>query len=94
MGEFCRHLRGVGQTMKRLLLYSSPECTLCVPVKELLQQVAVEKSIALDIVDIKNDRQAFRRYKFDIPVVFYGDCEIARHRLDRATLLAALKEKD
>ena len=45
--EFCRHLRGVGQTMKRLLLYSSPECTLCVPVKELLQQVAVEKSTDL-----------------------------------------------
>ena len=70
-----------------LTLYSSPSCTLGHPVQRVLHQVALERgNLRLQLVDIMKDREAFRKFKHDIPVVFLDDREIARHRLERDEL--------
>lgn len=82
-------------------LFSSPTCTLCEPVKELLV-AAVEqhrlsaRPVHLEVVDIsRRENIAFhRQYRFDIPVVTLDGVEIARHRLTQEQLTAALALRD
>lgn len=78
-----------------LTLFSSPRCSLCEPVKEVLLE-AVESSngsLSLSIVDItqKENKKWFFQYQFDIPVVHLDGIEIARHRLSKHDLANVLK---
>ena len=78
-----------------MTLFSSPRCTLCEPVKELLIE-AVERSsgrLALTVVDIsrKENSEHFFRYCHDIPVVHLDGKEIARHTLTQDVLEKALE---
>ena len=75
-----------------LTLYSSPKCTLCKPVHELLERTVAENplTISLVVVDITKDRAAASKFVFDIPVVELDGVEIARHRLTAEILNRAI----
>ena len=81
---------------KRVLtLFSSPSCSLCVPVKEVLAEAvaASEGTLELRVVDIsaRENIAAFRLYKHDIPVVLLDGVELARHRLTQEQLRQGLE---
>ncbi len=86
-------------TTKRVLtLFSSPVCSLCVPVKEVLADAVAASGgrLELRVVDIsrKENREAFLRYRDDIPVVLLEGVEVARHRLSREQLEAGLQSRE
>jgi hypothetical protein len=49
-----------------------------------------ERGIALEVRDVREDPELFRRYRFEIPVLLLNGSEIARHRVTREELLAKL----
>ena len=71
-------------------LYTKPGCHLCEAVEQVIMQVARRRPITLRKVNILHDADALEKYRHDIPVVFLGDREIARHRLTTLELEAAL----
>ncbi len=88
--------------MRTLRLFSSPTCSLCAPVKELLvaaveEQRASSTPLQLEVVDVSQrdtpERVAWhKQYRYDIPVVTLDNVEIARHRLTKEQLDAALRD--
>ncbi len=80
-----------------LTLFSSPTCSLCVPVKEMLAEAVAASGGALELrmVDIsaRHNVAVFRLYKHDIPVVLLDGVEVARHRLTRDELASCLERR-
>ncbi len=68
-------------------LFSSPRCSLCDPVREVLEDAVTSSkgSLKLEVVDISEKANAkwFFLYRNDIPVVHLDGVEIARHRLSQ-----------
>jgi glutaredoxin len=75
-----------------ITLYTKPGCHLCDAVEQVIAQVARRRPITLKKVNILDDPDAKEKYRHEIPVVFLGGREIARHRLTTAELGAALDQ--
>ena len=73
-------------------LYTKPGCHLCDAAAQVIEQVARRVELRLIKRNILDDADDFRRYQFEIPVIFVGDKEVARHRVTAAELEAALRE--
>jgi hypothetical protein len=56
-------------TILRVRLYSRPGCHLCEIVEDLLDEVARECPLDLEVLDITTDMDLFERYRYEIPVV-------------------------
>jgi len=52
--------------------------------------VLAERGFRLVVRDVREDVELLRRYRNDIPVLFAGDVEIARHRITPEDLIARL----
>ena len=63
------------------VLYTKPGCGLCEEMKREMQSAGIEDSYTLEEVNIENDAELFRKYRYDIPVLFIDDVEAFRHRL-------------
>ena len=78
--------------MKRLTLYTKPQCGLCDDVKDVIDEARARIAFELDVRNILEDAADYDRYKHDIPVVLLNGREIARHRMTLPQLLAALHD--
>jgi hypothetical protein len=76
--------------MKQVILYSKPGCHLCGPVEEVILAVRREREFEFAVRNIEEDAGEFERYKHAIPVVVVDGREIARYKLSRRQLEAAL----
>jgi hypothetical protein len=76
--------------MKTVTLYTKPGCHLCEAVEQVISQVRRGVPFQFISRNIEEDHALFERFKHDIPVVEVEGAEVARHRLDAVTLLAAL----
>ena len=74
----------------QLTMYSRPGCHLCDDMKEVLDRVHREQPFTLTIVDIASDPRLLKQYQHEIPVLVMEETEIARHRIDAATLTRLL----
>jgi len=72
-------------------LYTKPGCHLCDAAAQVIGQVGRRVELRLIKRNILDDPEDFRRYQFEIPVIFLGDKEIARHRITIAELEAAVR---
>jgi glutaredoxin-like protein DUF836 len=54
--------------------------------REVAERVAGGFGLALIERDVTEDPEAERRYLFEIPVLFLGDLEVARHRVTEEAL--------
>jgi hypothetical protein len=64
---------------EELILYTRPGCTLCDEMKAAL----VGRGYAVREVNIDDDPELQRRYRWDIPVAVRQDgTVVAKHRLD------------
>jgi len=68
--------------MRKLVLYSRPECHLCEAVVEHLQPLLAGRPVALEIVDVDSSVALERRYGLRIPVLVAGEVEISGYPLD------------
>lgn len=63
-------------------LYTSSQCTLCIPVKYIINKVKQKYNFTYNEVDIynNNNKQYYNLYKYDIPVVYVNNNEIINYR--------------
>jgi hypothetical protein len=54
--------------------------------REVVERVAPDFGLDLAERDVTQDPEAERRYLFEIPVLFFGDLELARHRVTEEAL--------
>lgn len=73
-----------------LVLVGRPGCHLCDEMRAVVLAVAGPLGLALQEVDVADDPELERRYIFEIPVLMRDGRELARHRVDEATLRALL----
>ncbi|MGC1106810.1 MAG: glutaredoxin family protein [Candidatus Acidiferrales bacterium] len=73
-------------------LYSRPKCKLCDEAREAIAPILREFGGALREVNIDEDKELKELYTNDVPVVFLGAKEIARHSVDTVKFRAALEK--
>jgi hypothetical protein len=70
--------------MRKLVLYSRPECHLCDAVVDRLQPLLAGRPVELEIVDVDSSVALERRYGLRIPVLVAGDVELSGYPFDEA----------
>ncbi|HYW72851.1 MAG TPA: glutaredoxin family protein [Pyrinomonadaceae bacterium] len=73
-----------------VVLYTKPGCGLCEEMKHEMQRARIEDLYTLEEVNILDDAELLRRYRYDIPVLFIAGAEAFRHRLTAAEFHAHL----
>jgi glutaredoxin len=63
-------------------LYSRPKCRLCDEARAAIFPILREFGAALHEVNIDEDKELRELYTNDVPVVFMGSREVARHQVD------------
>lgn len=72
-------------------LYGRSNCGLCDEAERMLQTLSGALGFVLNTVDIEADGVLLDRYQLAIPVVMFGDVEIARAPLRRSAVEDALR---
>jgi glutaredoxin len=67
---------------REVTLYTRPGCHLCEEAKAAIAPLLREFGASLCEVNIDNDAVLEERYGWDIPVIFIGAREAAKHRVD------------
>jgi thiol-disulfide isomerase/thioredoxin len=62
-------------------LYSRPGCHLCDDMKAVVDRVAEQLPLRIDVVDISNDPQLEARYGLEIPVLLVNGRKAAKYRV-------------
>lgn len=75
-----------------LTIYTKPECGLCDEMKELLASLQKELNLTMREVDITTDTELEEKYSLDIPILFYGERCLARHRAHEKTLSKKIRK--
>lgn len=73
-------------------LYSRPKCKLCDEAREAITPIVREFGRALREVNIDEDKELKELYTNDVPVIFLGSKEIARHSVDTVKFRTALEK--
>jgi hypothetical protein len=76
--------------MIELVLYTRRDCRLCEEMAKDIEEEARGLAVRLATVDVDSRQDLARRFGNDVPVLFVGDVEFARHRLERGRLRQAL----
>lgn len=74
----------------RLTLVGKPDCHLCHEMRAVV--AGVVGAAVIDELDVRDDPVLERRYVFEIPVLLWGDVEVARHRVSAVELRARLSD--
>ena len=75
----------------KLKLYLAHDCSLCGPVRRLLEQVRTEIPFELEEIDITGIPELEARYREWLPVVEINGERAFVYRVDEADLLARLR---
>ncbi|MFO7542549.1 MAG: glutaredoxin family protein [Thiobacillus sp.] len=67
---------------KGLILYTRADCPLCEEMAAAVESVLAGTRHRLVSVDVDADRTLKEQYGWDVPLLFDGDTEICRHRLN------------
>lgn len=79
--------------MLNLTLYSKKNCHLCDIAKEKLHNLQDELGFSITEVDIENDRAAFEKYKYLIPVVEIDGRIIFTYRINEDELINLITQE-
>ncbi len=81
-------------TAPRLTLLGKPGCHLCDDARAIVREVAGERGIAFEELDILRDEALLARYAEEIPVLLIDDRVHAVWRVDADRLRSALDERE
>jgi len=87
-----RRRKGCSLEKIRLTILTGPGCHLCDEMKETIQKVSTETPISLETVDITTNRDLLKKYRTEIPVLFYNEREIVRHRINDIDLREKIEQ--
>ncbi|MGA8267996.1 MAG: glutaredoxin family protein, partial [Candidatus Acidiferrales bacterium] len=73
-------------------LYTREGCHLCDSAKIAMEPILKESGAHLREIDIDRDPVLQRRYTDDVPVIFIGSREAARHKIDPEDFRSKLKQ--
>ena len=79
--------------METVTIYSKKECHLCDIAKEQLEALRCDFGFSLKEVDIEQDKLAFEKYKYLIPVIEVDGEIISTYRVNEKKLPDILKVK-
>jgi hypothetical protein len=74
------------------VLLGKPDCHLCHEMEKVVAPVLRERGATLVVRDVRDDPQTERRWSREIPVLLFGDREVARHRISPEELRARLAD--
>jgi glutaredoxin len=77
-------------SLTEVVLYTKPGCCLCDEVKSQLQALQRRQAFALREVNILEDREAYERFKDEIPVVSMNGKKAFKCHLDETEFLRQL----
>jgi hypothetical protein len=77
-------------TPRVLTLLSAPGCHLCHELRAVVEAVAPALGFTLSERDVR-ERDEWKPYRVEIPVLLAGEREVARHRIDAAELERRLR---
>jgi Glutaredoxin-like domain (DUF836) len=75
-----------------LVLLGTAECHLCHEMRDALVPLLRARGLGLVERDVRDDPEMERRYLLEIPVLLFGDVEVARHRVEAEALAERLRE--
>ena len=76
----------------KLTLFTKDNCPLCEEAKEFIEENFPNK-FSIDEVDITKNRDLFRKFKLDIPVFYFNDKFLMKHKADKNLLEKLLNNK-
>jgi hypothetical protein len=73
-------------------LFTTAECSLCIPVKFILRKLQHRYDYQYDEIDISEPQHNkwFTKFQYDIPVVHINGNEVARHHLNEKQFINEL----
>jgi glutaredoxin len=74
--------------MLTITLYSKAGCHLCDEAREYLEDLAAERAIDIEEIDIRRDPALFERYRYRIPVIAVNGVERLEGQIDPADVFA------
>lgn len=79
--------RGPGHDRKEpgtstLTLYTRAGCPMCEEMEAAVEGLLAGAAVAIVRIDVDADPVTKARFGWDVPLLFDGETEIARHRLD------------
>ena len=75
-----------------IIVYSKPECCLCDQLKAQLKELQTVHSFAWREINILNDPADFKRFQYEIPVVFIDGRKAFKYHLDEKRFVRLLAE--
>ncbi len=80
--------------LDQVVIYSKPDCCLCDEVKAQLRKLQQAHPFEWREVNILEDREAYEKFKEEIPVVFIDGRKAFKYRLDEKKFLKRLGIED
>ena len=77
-------------TIRTVRFFTKPGCHLCEQAEELLEEIAGECPMDLEMIDITEDMDIFDRYRYEIPVIAVEGGGTASGRITEADLRRVL----
>lgn len=75
---------------RTLTLYTRADCPLCEEMERAVAGLLAGRAIEIGQIDVDADPALEARFGWDVPLLFDGETEICRHRLDPARFQAWL----
>ena len=75
-----------------LVLLGKPGCHLCGEMREIVLPVLDVAGLRLVDLDVRDDPELEKRYLLEIPVLLWGEHEVALHRTTAEALRLRLRE--
>jgi glutaredoxin len=73
----------------QVTFYTKAGCHLCEDARDMLDEIATQKTYELTEIDIRRDPATFERYRYRIPVVTINETLVAEGRIEYNALLHA-----
>ncbi|MBV9256719.1 MAG: glutaredoxin family protein [Ktedonobacteraceae bacterium] len=73
----------------RVTFYTKAGCHLCEDARDMLDEIATQKTYELTEIDIRRDPEIFEQYRYRIPVIVINETLVAEGRIEYSELLDA-----
>ncbi len=76
--------------LPEIIVYSKPDCCLCEQLKEQLKKLQAFHKFAWREINIQDDPDNFKRFQYEIPVVFIDGRKTFKYQLDEKRFVRLL----